>query len=400
MSFYSLSTLFFTLSLCSFYALSALSLCLCIRAKIDPLLHLSSKVSTSVDLNTWPYGYLLVHCSIDLKMDPFAKLPTEIIWEILESCDDFTSLEGLRQVSPRVEQAFNGSYKTITENILRNYSHVSRGLHGYFTLLVSIRSMPFTPAALLEELNSLSNGVERPVSLPATHTLAAVRQTVTTAAKIHLTACACLRCLLNRLKAAEPRLHLGESSWDNCHSDLFDVDLPSWIESYRTNRGLWILELLVEVHNAATKRWMWSVLDLNEFVENYLKWCESWRGLKEIQTISECVINLSSSQPTILSRRPTVIFEIPPPNDLMLQACWPLPKLEEDAEFNSTWRRTPEFARTGNNGKASIKMLRDEQKGRGPHPLWNLSFKAFQSVGIHLWDEWRLYQMGILPQPR
>ncbi|CAG8195634.1 unnamed protein product [Penicillium salamii] len=345
-------------------------------------------------------------------MDPFAKFPIEIIWEILESCCDFTCLEGLQQVSPRVEQAFNGSYKTITESVLRKCSHASQGLHGYFTLLVSIRSMPFTPAALLEELNGLSEGDVRPVSLSATHFLAAVRQTVTTAAKIHLTACACLQCLLNRLEAAKPRLPMASSSdvakWayerhpppKGGEVIKFDVDPPSWIESYRTHRCLWILELLDEIHNAATKRWMWSVPDLNDFIEKYLEWCESWGGLKELQTISECVINLSSSQLTILSPRPSFIVAIPPPNDLMLQACWPLPILEEDATFNSKWQRAPDFARTGTNVGAYFNMLRGGQKGRGRHPLWKLDFKAFRRLGIPLWDKWRLYQMGIMPQPR
>ncbi|CAG8036144.1 unnamed protein product [Penicillium salamii] len=344
-------------------------------------------------------------------MDPFAKLPTEIIWQILESCDDFTSLEGLQQVSPQVEQAFNGSYKTITESILRNCSHASRGLHGYFTLLVSIQSMPFTPAALLGELLSLSEGDARPVSLPATHTQAAVRQTVATAAKIHRTACACLRCLLNRLEAAEPRLPLASSSdvakWAHGrHAPpkggqviQFNVDPPSWIESYRTHRGLWTLELLGEIHNAATKRWMWSVPELNDFIEKtYLKWCDHWGGLEELETISECVIDLSSSQPIIL--RPSLIAAIPPPNDLMLKACWPLPTVEEDATFNSKWHRAPHFARTGNNVGDYFNMLRGGQNGRGSHPLWKVDFKAFRKLGIPLWDNRRLNQMGIMPQPR
>ncbi|OQD78047.1 hypothetical protein PENANT_c094G03891 [Penicillium antarcticum] len=39
-------------------------------------------------------------------MHPFAKLSVEIIWQILESCD-VAGLDGLQQISPRVEQAFN-----------------------------------------------------------------------------------------------------------------------------------------------------------------------------------------------------------------------------------------------------------------------------------------------------
>jgi hypothetical protein len=110
--------------------------------------------------------------------------------------------------------------------------------------------MPFTLETFLEELTSLSKNVERPFSLSIIHSLVAVRHTVGIAAKIHLTACACLQCLLNHLESAKPRLPLGYildvGEW--IHRRLpppkggeiiqFDVDPPSWIGSYQTHRSL------------------------------------------------------------------------------------------------------------------------------------------------------------------
>ncbi|CAI7603996.1 unnamed protein product [Penicillium glandicola] len=109
-----------------------------------------------------------MYFSIASNMDPFAEVPVEIIWKILESCHDFTSLDGLRQISPRVKEAFNGSFKNITEQVLRNCSLTSHGLHYYFTLFI----------ALLEELASPPGDIMRPILLSTTHSLAAVQQTV------------------------------------------------------------------------------------------------------------------------------------------------------------------------------------------------------------------------------
>lgn len=123
-----------------------------------------------------PYRYskYSMDLIIEPKLDRFAKFLTEIIYQILESCCDFTSLDGLQQISPRVEEAFNGSFKNITEHVLRNYSLTSHGLHYYFTRLASILSTSFTPQALLEELAGSPGDSLRPISLSTTHSLATV----------------------------------------------------------------------------------------------------------------------------------------------------------------------------------------------------------------------------------
>lgn len=126
-----------------------------------------------------------MNLSIEPKMDPFAKLPAESIWQILKSCCDFISLAGLLKVFPRVNGGFNGSFKDITEHGLRNCSLTSHELHYHFT---------------------------RP---------AAVHQTVQTAANIHLTACASLQRFINRLKSAEPRRSMAPVT-----------DVGAWV--YRT----------------------------------------------------------------------------------------------------------------------------------------------------------------------
>ncbi|KAJ5523186.1 hypothetical protein N7513_012730 [Penicillium frequentans] len=351
-------------------------------------------------------------------MDPFAKLPIEIIWQILESCCDFTSLDGLQQISSRVKEAFNGAFKKITENVLRNCSFTSNGLDYYFIFLASILSTSYTPQALLAELagSPWTWNIERPISLSTTHSLAAVHQTINTAARIHLTACACLQRFINRLESAQPRRPMASITeavdwWHNGHPPpkggeliQFDVDPPSWIECYRAHRGLWKLDLLDQIHNAATNHWLWSAHDLDCFTKQYLELIQYPGGIEEIQTVSECVVDLysskpNSSKPKILSHRDPYLVTVPSPTDLTIQTCWPLPNIQ-DTQVDMKWCRVPEAVKVRNGVLGSFNCLRRGEKGRGWNALWKVDFKAYRRLGIPLWDKWRLYQMRLMHQSR
>lgn len=238
-----------------------------------------------------------------------------------------------------------------------------------------------------------------------------MHQTVNAAAKIHLTACACLQTLINRLESAEPRRPMGSDTqvggW--LHEKLpppkggeliqFDVDPPSWIEAYRAHRGLWKLELFHQIHNAAANHWLWSTHDLDCFIEPYLEWCRYPGCIEELQTISECVVDLCSSNPIILSPRASDLVAIPPPTDLTVQTCWPLLNIQE-TEVDCAWARRPGTAKVRNGVLSFFNMLRGGEKARSYNALWRVDFKAFRRLGIPLWDKWRLYQMRLMPQSR
>ncbi|KAJ5467309.1 hypothetical protein N7475_005061 [Penicillium sp. IBT 31633x] len=343
-------------------------------------------------------------------MDPFAILPTEIILLILESCCDFTSLNGLQQISPRVEQVFNTSYKTITEHVLKKCSLTSEGLHKQFALLASVEYTTFTPTTVLEQLYGLSGKAVRPVSISSINSLAAVRQAVETAAKVHIYACACLQHLLCRVESAKPRHPIASAtdvlSWvrgslPEPKSETFQmtVDPPSWIEYYRTHRGLWNLELFDHIYNAASTRWSWSTYDLENFVEQYVEWCQYMWGQEEVQAISECVYDLCPTEPTTLSHRFPFLIAVPSPADLTLRTCCHLPMAPTDTQVDTMWGRGRSTAQSKNNVLQYYNMLRGGQNGP-LNPLLKLDFKAFRRVGIPLWDKWRMYQMGLMDQSR
>ncbi|OQD85380.1 hypothetical protein PENANT_c010G07432 [Penicillium antarcticum] len=139
-------------------------------------------------------------------MDAFEALPVEFVLIVLESCGDFASLDGLLQISPRAEQLFNASYKSVTEHVLRSCPLSSERPHNHFTLLLSTDSTTFTPTALLKRLDRLLGDAVEPISILTVNSVAAVHQALRTAAKVQLTACAFLHRYFNQLKCAKPRL--------------------------------------------------------------------------------------------------------------------------------------------------------------------------------------------------
>lgn len=162
------------------------------------------------------------------------------------------------------------------------------------------------------------------------------------------------------------------------------------------HHGLWNLELFGHIYNAASTRWSWSTHDLNCFVEQYVEWCRFRWGLEGIQTISECVVDLCPTEPTILNRRFSFLIAIPSPSDLALQTCWSLPVVPVDTQVNAAWGRLRCFPKRRNTVLNYYNaVLRGGAKGP-PNPLWELDFRAFRRVGIPLWDRWRLYQMRLM----
>lgn len=115
------------------------------------------------------------------------------------------------------------------------------------------------------------------LSLPAEHSLGAVRKVVSIPGHICYAASACLHALLDRLIVAEPRRVVGSLSaveWiggrlSEAQSEPFRITYhpPSWAETYRTQRILWTLATFSCVLHAANTQWDWSLEDKNSFTE-------------------------------------------------------------------------------------------------------------------------------------
>jgi hypothetical protein len=107
---------------------------------------------------------------------------------------------------------------------------------------------------------------------------------------------------------------------------------------------------------------------MDHFIEQYLEICQHLRGWEELQTVSECVVDLCSSKPPFLSHQTSSLIAIPPPTNLALQIYWPLPMVE-DTPVNLEWSRSPSSILFTNVILAYFNMLRGGGKGRSYHAL-------------------------------
>lgn len=96
------------------------------------------------------------------------------------------------------------------------------------------------------------------------------------------------------------------------------------------------------------------------------------------------MVDLCSTEPTILNHRFSFLIAIPSPSDLALQTCWSLPVVPADTQVNAAWGRLRCLPKRRNNVLNYYNgVLRGGAKGP-PTPLWELDFRAFRRVGIPL----------------
>ncbi|KAJ5494577.1 hypothetical protein N7463_010664, partial [Penicillium fimorum] len=311
---------------------------------------------------------------------------------ILESCSDFASLDGLLKTSARADQVFRQYYKTITEQYeFRNF--------------ILLESGKYIPSRLPDLIDGARTTAAMTLSLPSTHSYNDVREAVSTAASICFAASACLSLLLDRLAAAEPRRVVGSVSaavewvagrWPEPPNETFRVESRplSWCEIYRMHRVLWTLATFQCVHRAANTRWSWSSEDLSQFTEQYV---DEWR-LEELQTALECLKVVYPEETVILDQLFPFLVSIPLVNNSTSPARLSIPEPPSHTTINlgglcvwSAGRRNQAI------GSHSI-LCRTHRSTK--NPLLHVDFRAYRRIGIPIWDDVRLHQIGLVRAPR
>jgi hypothetical protein len=355
-------------------------------------------------------------------MDPFRKLPTEIILQILKSCCDFTSLDGLLQMSPVVNDVFTYFYAEITEAVLVTCPMTGNGIEEDFKLLVAIYSTTtFTPSTILDFLQR-TPGDPFPPALEASQSFrsldsnAAVRQTVSTAAKIHRLACACLDTFIHRIKITTPsRATVSDGklySWlwnrePDPPAEPFQskgTHHPRWVEQYRVHRVLWAIQIYSELCAAAEKRWSWSQDDIDRLFDKDVTMANSVLLREdEVPAITECLNDLSPTPLSPVHVKFPALTHLPSPENLAVKSCWALPSVPLARRTISPETHT--WGNTISGGRSYGKGMKFYGHFGGSYnnprsPLWRCDTRAFRRLGIIFWDEWRLYQMELFEQLR
>ncbi|KAJ5880213.1 uncharacterized protein N7473_011266 [Penicillium subrubescens] len=341
-------------------------------------------------------------------MDPFSIFPPEVILSILEFCTDFASLDGLLRTSARADQVFGKYYKTITERVMKNCLILSHGLQYEFRMIIllELEKTSFTLSSLPVVLDSINTPSDVPLSVPADHSLRAVRKAVSIAGNICYAASACLHVMMDRLMAAEPRRVVGspsavewiEGSLSEVQSEPIRIRYhpPSWAETYRTHRILWALAIFSCVLHAANTRWDWSLEDKDSFIERYTRVGLTWRP-EQLKTIAECLCILNPSEAIALDHRFPFMVTIPSFLHSPARLIIPNPP-ERNQAVDKDWEKIYRLAGRQNGAIGTYRQLLRVHWPPRP-PLQSGDLRVFRRLGIPIWDDWRLHLIGLIDRP-
>jgi hypothetical protein len=297
---------------------------------------------------------------------------------------------------------------------MKNCPILSHGLQYQFRNIILLESDgTLTPSSLPELLDgAYTSSIDVvPLSLPPSHSFGAVRKAISTAASICHAASACIHILLDRLMAAEPRRVLaGSDSIEWIEGRLSEPPSepirityhpPSWAETYRTHRILWTLATFSSVLHAANTRWDWSLEDKDSFTEGYVKECWQKWHLEELKTIAECLAVVSPSETITLDDRFPFLVTIPSleksPSTAPTRLIIPNPPQNPaaDKDWNMIYWAAGHPNSTVGYYRNNLRLYRYLK-----HPLKYVDFRAFRRFGIPIWDNWRLYLIGLVSRPR
>ncbi|CAG8275055.1 unnamed protein product [Penicillium salamii] len=329
--------------------------------------------------------------SLASTMDPFRRLPVEIVIMILSCCCDFTSLDTLLLLSPWALCVFNGSYRKITESVLKVCPLTAVKLHHLFRLAILIETNSFTCSVLHRLASTLLDTDDRTTPLPATMT-AAVSRRLEAARPCTSTAS------LARLDAWLDQR--GSYPMSRLAYQFQGQHVPSWIETFHTHRVLWNLELVHRNYQLAGSSWSWSEEDLKGFVLCYAELISIWERLHEFETISDCIRDMAASQIYPLGPDIPSFCTVPPPNEWKIQTCWSLPAIQTPQQEGRLlpWGQGLSATRVERSYLAFDWPVYDGWRLFSDDVLGIEDLRPYRQLGLPLFDRWRLYQLRLIDQ--
>lgn len=325
-------------------------------------------------------------------VDPFERLPVEIVLRIIELTADFVAIESLLKFSPWVNAVFEGNAPAVTESVLTKCSIMVHEMPQVFRAVGHIRSISckYTSFAEFTEYMHVHSSL-------ADLSTGALRELLEIAANIQRLACACLETLLSRFRAIEPKCWVIEHQRKIVGVKPYqpkDAGPPSWVEEYRVYHALWHLQLRSDLLQVAN-RLNWSPQDISK-ADHYvnLEIFKNDSHEEVIKYISDCIDDISTDK-SILDHVGILVPKLPDASSLSsFHRVWAPPPLPKNDEINEVWRRSAAHVSPHNT------MRFWEVLNHGHMVQFQVaditSFEPFRRLGICLWDKWRLYSAGLM----
>ncbi|OOF98883.1 hypothetical protein ASPCADRAFT_127475 [Aspergillus carbonarius ITEM 5010] len=342
-------------------------------------------------------------------MDPFQRLPVEIIQSIVQYIPDFVGLESLLLVSARVKAIFHHDPCVVDLDDLLASTYIlgMPDIPRIFRQVALVHSQSIRSSSGDDNNDSASENC--PVSS------ATLLYMIHIAAQIQRQACICLPTMRHKFCTAV-ETHLAASIETEDFAGPF-----SWVEEYRTYWALWHLRHYSDLQKLARDH---INSPDNISIVKRLKTYASWNGLgapvvdvllhrvEEIWSIAATLtdLGLHASYGSLARQqeeprqdrqgRPSRIpmplftsFKFPP--RAIDHPVWCPPPVPDNTAVDRAWDRAVRTSEDASRGSFFYQQLVNIVKAFRPADPAIQDMPLYRRLGVFIWDSWRLYSAGL-----
>ncbi|KAJ5169805.1 uncharacterized protein N7500_002588 [Penicillium coprophilum] len=338
-------------------------------------------------------------------MDPFERLPVELIYHILLFTSDFVGVESLLVASPRVRAVFLDRPGLIFQEMMESNSISSAA--PIRKIIQKVRLL-HSPSSNFHNFEEYIQCTERTGDQLGIHSNdAEVLQMMQVCAQIQRLACTCLWTMQENFISAvgaSPAGPLSGSMRAQKAAKPF-----SWVEESNMYWGLWHLRHYSDLHHYAS-RLNWPEESMKRARE-YHTWNDIERMTTEvISTVAAVLSDLGLSPvysyPHLGEHKESIQAvwwypsQTPPPLFHSLEFArgmnvpiWPSPPTPPDDLVTESWNLDVRGC-----GRRTIHMeMYKNWAYQRPNPGYTrLSIQPYRRLGIFVWDLWRMYSTGLV----
>lgn len=342
-------------------------------------------------------------------MDPFERLPAELINHILLCASDFVGIESLLIASPRVDAIFHDRPGLLFQGLVASNTIASAAPIQEITQKVRLLHSPSFNVHSLEEYIQCTNSVHHQ---PDIHSYGAeVLEMVRISAQIQRLACKCLSTMQQNFISVVSGLPVGSLS-GSIRAEKAAKPF-SWVEESNIYWALWHLRHYSDLHNYGSR------LNWSEDSMKRLKEYHTWNSIdyltsEVIATVAAVLADLGFSpiysypyqgeDEESLQGVWWYTMETPPPLFLSFDlersmdiTVWPSPSTPRTDSVTEAWHLGLGYC-----GKAPSQMAMYKDWARvlayqGPdHNYTLIRIQPYRRLGVLVWDVWRMYSTGLM----
>ncbi|KAA8646798.1 hypothetical protein EYZ11_009955 [Aspergillus tanneri] len=352
-------------------------------------------------------------------MDPFTKLPPELLAKILVYTADFSAVESIISASSRVNTVFRAQ-PTIVRDLI-SFDPIT-SLPEIQIMCHNI-SLIRTLSAQFPSLADYQQRCENNPPIKYTEELASF--ILHLVARTQRLACACLTLIQQNFVSALNEIDAGDISASN--RVQIACEPFSFTEEYRVYSSLWHLQHYSSLREAATERWHWDEISISG-LDKYNKWNRTdVQRAEKMWTTAALLSDLglspiyghypfqhqqiylaqdpegeesSRAAWTFLNATPLPFFQsfdLPPGQDMTRSSpIWTPPSPPPETEATKAWSLGAESRQRLPTHLGIFKIASSMASiQRLPSSYSFVDFKQWRRLGVVVWDAWRMYRIGL-----